>query len=161
MKSVTGLILAIAVVLPLTIHAAKFPDDYIVYGIEEFDGAKKEARARSKNILLVLSLARCPSCEYVMAQFATEKLREVYKNNFIGVYVIWEEKGGQELWYTYGPELRGAPHFILMTPSGEPICRVYGGFNNPHEGAEIGKKMIGLYKPAGIDPLKQRLPECS
>jgi thioredoxin-related protein len=163
-RIVRAVVLALVfAVISLNAEAYGFPSGYTWYTANDFEKAKVEAQKTGKKILFVLGSGRsCSGCNYVMGQLGTEELRPIYEPNFIHVYVDWQSPGGLDLWYRYTPDWRSVPNFVLLDPKGEGICRAAGAFNVGRlDGLALGKKMVSLNTPAGVDLTKFRLPECS
>jgi hypothetical protein len=111
---------------------------------EVMAGAKTQAAAEHKNILLSFSASWCGNCRLFDAFLADPKIRPILDKAFVFADLDTGERpddrrhanipGGREIMDALGGKTAGYPYLVMVDPRGEPIADSRRPTNLAHPG---------------------------
>lgn len=151
-----------ALILVASESALAFPSDYKAYGAspEELSKARAQASREGKLVLVYFRMLNCPPCGYVNGEFDSTPTRNAFLGKYVFVEAWVKDSDGSALGAKYG--IRGAPHFVVLTQDGGPLCKSRGGFANQMEAVELGAGLARVKAwPAWAEPVSRSVsPRC-
>lgn len=142
--------------------ALAFPSDYKAYGAspEELGKARAQASREGKQIFIYFRMLNCPPCAYVNGEFDSRATRNAFLGKYVFVEAWVKDSDGAPLGAQYG--IKGAPHFVVLSPEGAPLCKSRGGFANQMEAQELGAGLARVKAwPAWAQPVSSSAsPKC-
>ena len=111
-----------------------------VYRIYELDQAIAQATKEQKLIIVHSTLSKmCTPCRYVDGALDTHDVRNAYVGKYVFVQA-WAGSG-EDTKFLDQYDVRGGPHFIVLSPRGEGRCLSVGAFGNTIEAVTLGNNL--------------------